>query len=83
MRVQMSSGDVDKLIRQTAERDGQGCLVRAEQEPGSAGVAIINLRKTAMAGFSYAGIPLIAGEDRKSTRLNSSHSDRSRMPSSA
>ena len=30
-----------------------------------------------------AGIIAEIGEDRKSTRLNSSHSDRSRMPSSA
>ena len=29
------------------------------------------------------GTPLVGCSDRKSTRLNSSHSDRSRMPSSA
>ena len=29
------------------------------------------------------GVPLAVGEDRKSTRLNSSHSSVSRMPSSA
>ena len=32
---------------------------------------------------NYDGGHCIALEDRKSTRLNSSHSDRSRMPSSA
>ena len=32
---------------------------------------------------SYGGGTVSSGEDRKSTRLNSSHSDRSRMPSSA
>jgi predicted phage terminase large subunit-like protein len=57
IRVFYSSGDVDKLIRQTAERDGQSVLVREEQEPGSAGLAIINMRKKTMAGFNYRGVP--------------------------
>lgn len=57
IRVFYSSGDVDKLIRQTAERDGQQVLVREEQEPGSAGLAVINMRKKTMVGFNYRGIP--------------------------
>ena len=34
-------------------------------------------------GDGYVPLNVIAERDRKSTRLNSSHSDRSRMPSSA
>ena len=33
--------------------------------------------------FDYEGLPDIVEEDRKSTRLNSSHIQKSRMPSSA
>ena len=33
-------------------------------------------------GYTFT-VPLLDGEDRKSTRLNSSHSAKSRMPSSA
>ena len=33
--------------------------------------------------FWQMALLAVAGKDRKSTRLNSSHSDRSRMPSSA
>ena len=31
----------------------------------------------------FSGLPVVAAQDRKSTRLNSSHTDISRMPSSA
>ena len=34
-------------------------------------------------GFVYPGSEIYGGLDRKSTRLNSSHSQQSRMPSSA
>jgi predicted phage terminase large subunit-like protein len=57
VRVQASSGDVNALIRQTAVRDGPECRVREEQEPGSAGLAIINMRRKHMAGFNYRGVP--------------------------
>lgn len=36
-RVQLSPGERDKLIRQTAELDGRAVAIRGEQEPGSAG----------------------------------------------
>ena len=35
------------------------------------------------AGVAAPCLPALAAEDRKSTRLNSSHTDSSRMPSSA
>ena len=39
------------------------------------------LKQPVVLGYIVAGI--IAGPDRKSTRLNSSHASKSRMPSSA
>lgn len=53
IRVQESSGEVDKLIRKTAERDGVAVRVREEQEPGSAGLAVIESRKATLARFNY------------------------------
>ena len=40
-------------------------------------------RDTVLDPFGGSGTTMIAAEDRKSTRLNSSHSQQSRMPSSA
>lgn len=56
IRVQTSAGEVDKLIRRTAEMDGHECIIREEQEPGSSGEAIIALRKKGLAGFNYLGL---------------------------
>ena len=50
IRVQATSGDVDRLIKQTALLDGHECAVREEQEGGSSGLAIIKLRKKGLAG---------------------------------
>jgi phage terminase large subunit-like protein len=53
VRGQGSPGDVDRLIRQTADADGTTVRVREEQEPGSAGKAIIAARTKLLAGFDY------------------------------
>ena len=45
--------------------------------------APISERDTAMPNTAYGVSKLKSEQDRKSTRLNSSHSSRSRMPSSA
>ena len=77
-------------------RNDQGCVVRRERvyrsgnlhglgenglrQLGSLGIcAVFDLRSTRERNERPARLP----RDRKSTRLNSSHSDRSRMPSSA
>jgi predicted phage terminase large subunit-like protein len=57
IRTQSSSGDVMTLMVQTAKRDGPDVWIREEQEPGSAGKAVVNSRKIALAGFNYQGIP--------------------------
>lgn len=55
VRVRASSADVHQLIRQTALMDGFETMVREEQEGGSSGKAIINMRKLHMQGFNYMG----------------------------
>lgn len=56
---QWGPGRVDALIVETAERDGRACLVREEQEPGSAGKAVITARGQRLRerGYSYEGVP--------------------------
>lgn len=51
-----SDAGVDRNMRQTAEIDGHDVLVREEQEPGSAGKAVVRARVRKMAGFDYRGI---------------------------
>jgi predicted phage terminase large subunit-like protein len=54
-RAQLSPAQVDKLIRQTAETDGQ-IPIRSEQEPGSSGKARIDhLRRIILPGWNYDG----------------------------
>ena len=55
--------------------------VRADATAGLVGAVVVLPQGIAFAAL--AGLPPAWGLDRKSTRLNSSHSDRSRMPSSA
>jgi len=57
IRVRLSAGDVDTLIKQTAALDGPTCLVREEQEPGSSGLAVIAARRLGLAGYDYRGVP--------------------------
>lgn len=50
------AGEVDDNVKQTADNDGLGTIVREEQEPGSAGKAVIASRLKALAGYDYAGV---------------------------
>ena len=55
-RDRLVSAKVDQLMLQTARRNGIGVEVAEEQEPGSAGKAIIAAHRILLAGFSYTGI---------------------------
>lgn len=49
-----SPGDVEELIRTTAESDGKECLIYMEQEPGSGGVNTIdNYRRRILPGYAF------------------------------
>lgn len=57
-RDQLDPNNVDRLIRATAELDGQACAIREEKEGGSAGVAVIEARRKALRGKNYDGVQI-------------------------
>jgi predicted phage terminase large subunit-like protein len=57
-RKQLGPDGVDKLIRATADIDGQGCAQREEKEGGSAGVAVIAARTKTLVGRDYEGVQI-------------------------
>ena len=64
-RDRLVAAKVDKLVKQTAMLDGTLVEIVEEQEPGSAGKAVIAARRKLLAGYSYKGVTA-TGE--KSTR---------------
>jgi len=57
VRGQWNPGEVDRIILNTAMRDGRGVTIREEMEPGSAGKAVCVARAKTVAGYAYKGIP--------------------------
>jgi len=55
-RARLVAAKVDALIKQTATLDGIAVEIVEEQEPGSAGKAVIAARKKLLAGYAYKGI---------------------------
>lgn len=64
-RYRKSAGAVDAMIVKTATEDGVSVRIREEQEPGSAGKAVIASRVKSLAGYDYKGEPATG---QKSTR---------------
>ena len=57
LRVQYLPPAVEKLMKETAVRDGVDVKIRCEQEPGSSGKALIShLQRRILAGFQFRGI---------------------------
>lgn len=55
--VQKSPGDVEELIKATAEADGSRCAIRMEQEPGASGIQTIDhYARKVLAGYDFAGV---------------------------
>lgn len=55
--AQLSSAGVEALIKQTAYLDGPEVMIRMEQEPGSAGVDVIDhYARYVLAGFNFRGV---------------------------
>jgi len=54
-RDQLSPAGVEQLILQTAQTDGAQVRIREEQEPGSAGKAVVTTRAGKLRGFDYRG----------------------------
>lgn len=58
IRKQITSGDLESLIRKTAVADGTHVAVGIEQEPGSAGKALVNhYNNTVLPEFTVVPIP--------------------------
>ena len=56
-RVRETPGQVEALIKQTAELDGREVAVRTEEEPGSSGLAVTHHYATqVLVGWDYKGI---------------------------
>lgn len=56
-RGKWSTFEVDNRIKQTAYSDGPQVRVREEQEPGSAGKAVVRLRARQLPGYDYVAKP--------------------------
>ncbi len=56
IRFRGTPGKVNDVIIQTAKADGRHVIIREEEEGGSAGKAVTDARKKALAGFRYKGI---------------------------
>ncbi len=56
-RVRETPLTVEKLVRQTAQLDGEMVSVRMEQEPGSSGVGLVDrYRREILCGFDFRGV---------------------------
>ena len=57
-RFQKTPADTETIIKQTAQIDGIGTRIYAEQEPGASGkIAIDHYARDILKGFSFVGIP--------------------------
>ncbi len=57
-RFRGTPGANEQLVKQTAQLDGRSIPVRMEQEPGSAGVKMIDdYRKRVLMGWDFQGVP--------------------------
>jgi len=57
IRVRKKPGDVEAIIKQTAQMDGIETRVYMEQEPGSSGKGVIATYAKLLAGYAFYGIP--------------------------
>lgn len=56
IRGQWGPAETEKIIRQTALQDGQGVMIRMEQEGGSSGKSLIDhYRRNVLPGFNFDG----------------------------
>ena len=57
-RVRGTPRQVEEFIRQTTIEDGAGVLVRIEQEPGAAGLIVVDhYQRRVLLGFDVRGVP--------------------------
>lgn len=59
----------DPIVKQTAGSDGVATAIREEQEPGSAGKAVIRARKAQLAGYDYDGVAATGSKETRAKPL--------------
>lgn len=58
VRVQKTPGDLEDIVRQTAEVDGYSCAIRIEEEPGSSGkITTDHYARKVLNGYDVLGVP--------------------------
>lgn len=71
-RVRAKPGDVERLVRQTAETDGRAVAVWLEQEPGSSGVNVIDhYRRNVLPEFAFYGDKVTGDKTERARPLSS------------
>jgi predicted phage terminase large subunit-like protein len=71
-RVRSKPGDVERLVRQTAETDGRSVVVHLEQEPGSSGVNVIDhYRRNVLPEFAFYGDKVTGDKTERARPLSS------------
>lgn len=66
IKAQKKPGDIEELIRSTAEADGYSCAIRMEEEGGSSGIANTErYARVILQGYDFAGIkPVVSKMER-------------------
>jgi predicted phage terminase large subunit-like protein len=57
IRMRKKPGDIEAIIRQTAQMDGIETRIFMEQEPGSSGKGVVATYAKLLAGYAFYGIP--------------------------
>lgn len=66
VKAQLAPGDMEVLIKRTAEADGHSCAIRMEEEGGASGAATIDrYARVVLLGYDFAGVkPVISKIER-------------------
>jgi predicted phage terminase large subunit-like protein len=71
-RVRRTPGEVEKLVRQTAQVDGKPVAIGMEQEPGASGKSMIaHYRNDILVGFDFRGYPSTGSKEIRANPVSS------------
>lgn len=66
-RFQHAPGEVERLIKATAERDGYGVSIRIERERSGAGITVVDHYKRELLGFDIDGVKAEGDKESRAT----------------
>ena len=70
-RVQLDSGEREKLIKATAKKDGKRTVVGQEQEPGSGGKESAQATTKRLAGYRVRTVPAVGSKEDRADEWSS------------